>query len=168
MCRVGSTGAHSSAGQCCNRQGHARCAQVIKGNWQLSGGHKGDRGDDRTAGKQAIADFKAFVDAGVTTFDTADIYGPSESLIGDYINSRGGAEGLQLLTKACKFGSDMQNVSQDSISAVRPLSGCTSLMHPAPTPVAGSHSSRHELRRRFLHTALERISNNPCSPQAWL
>ena len=83
-------------------------------------------------GKQAIADFKAFVDAGVTTFDTADIYGPSESLIGDYINSRGGAEGLQLLTKACKFGSDMQNVSQDSISAVRPLM----LLHVSDAPRA--------------------------------
>lgn len=32
-----------------------------------------------------MEDFVAFVAAGVTTFDTADIYGPSESLIGHYL-----------------------------------------------------------------------------------
>jgi aryl-alcohol dehydrogenase-like predicted oxidoreductase len=93
--------------------------QVIKGNWQLSGGHKGSRSDDRTSGNQAVSDFQRFVDAGVTTFDTADIYGPSEALIGEYVKKRGGAEGLQLLTKSCKFGGDMSNVSQQSMSQVR-------------------------------------------------
>ena len=93
--------------------------QVIKGNWQLSGGHKGDRKDDRTAGKAAIADFATFVNAGITTFDTADIYGPSEGLIGEYIRSRPeGVEGLQILTKCCKFGGELQTVSQSSISQV--------------------------------------------------
>jgi aryl-alcohol dehydrogenase-like predicted oxidoreductase len=96
--------------------------QVIKGNWQLSGGHRGDKVDDRTAGAAALQDFDAFVQAGITTFDTADIYGPSEGIIGDYIRSRPqGAEGLQILTKCCKFGNDMLTVSQDSVSQVDSL-----------------------------------------------
>jgi hypothetical protein len=32
-----------------------------------------------------VEDFAAYVAAGVTSFDTADIYGPSESLIGHYL-----------------------------------------------------------------------------------
>lgn len=92
-------------------------SEIVKGNWQLSGGHRGDRGDDRTTGTAAVADFDAFVRAGITTFDTADIYGPSESLIGDYIRQRPqGRNGLQLLTKCCKFGGDMLAVSPKSIS----------------------------------------------------
>jgi aryl-alcohol dehydrogenase-like predicted oxidoreductase len=92
--------------------------QVIKGNWQLSGGHRGNSADDRTRGDDALADFLVFEDAGITTFDTADIYGPSEALIGAYVRRRGGSEGLQLLTKSCKFGNDMLTVSQRSISEV--------------------------------------------------
>ena len=58
--------------------------QVIKGCWQLSGGHRGDAASDRTSGSEAEQDFAAFAAAGVTTFDTADHYGPSEQLIGGY------------------------------------------------------------------------------------
>ena len=96
----------------------ARAHQVIKGNWQLSGGHKGDSADDRTAGSRAVRDFQSFVDAGITTLDTADIYGPSEKLIGDFVRQRGGADGLQILTKSCKFGQDLRNVSQKAMSQV--------------------------------------------------
>jgi aryl-alcohol dehydrogenase-like predicted oxidoreductase len=82
-----------------------------------SGGHRGERLSDRTTGSQAVSDFDAFVSAGVTTFDTADIYGPSESLIGEYISRRrSGREGLQILTKCCKFGSEQFTVSGKSIS----------------------------------------------------
>ena len=96
--------------------------QVIKGNWQLSGGHKGTSSDDRTAGSKAVADFDAFVQSGITTFDTADIYGPSEKLIGEYIKSRPqGKEGLQILTKFCKFGSEQVSINQKLVTAVRPL-----------------------------------------------
>lgn len=49
--------------------------QTRAGCWQLSGGHKGDRETDRTAGKEAVADFRAFYDAGITSFDMADHYG---------------------------------------------------------------------------------------------
>ncbi len=43
-------------------------SRVIRGGWQLAGGHGAVDGD------QAIADMIAFADAGITTFDCADIY----------------------------------------------------------------------------------------------
>lgn len=54
-------------------------SRVIKGGWQLAGDH----GEvDRVA---AIADMEAFVDAGITTFDCADIYTGVEEMIGHFI-----------------------------------------------------------------------------------
>lgn len=64
---------------------------MIKGCWQLSGGHHGDAASDRTAGRQAVEDFAAFVASGVTTFDAADHYGPAEVLIGRYLQEAGPA-----------------------------------------------------------------------------
>jgi aryl-alcohol dehydrogenase-like predicted oxidoreductase len=99
---------------------HAQASvQVIKGNWQLSGGHRGSSDDDRTLGSKAIADFDAFVNCGITTFDTADIYGPSEKLIGEFIRRRPeGKEGLQILTKFCKFGNDQISINQKAVTSV--------------------------------------------------
>lgn len=54
------------------------CTSLIRGGWQLAGGHGAV---DRAA---ALADMRAFVDAGITTFDCADIYTGVESLIGDF------------------------------------------------------------------------------------
>lgn len=39
-------------------------SQVIKGCWQLGGGHRGDPASDRTSGASAVEDFKAFYEAG--------------------------------------------------------------------------------------------------------
>jgi aryl-alcohol dehydrogenase-like predicted oxidoreductase len=54
-------------------------SRVIKGGWQLAGGHGAV--DER----QAIQDMQAFVDAGITTFDCADIYTGVEELIGKFV-----------------------------------------------------------------------------------
>ena len=78
-------------------------SRVVKGCWQLSGGHRGDARSDRTQGQKAVEDFGAFERAGVTAFDTADIYGPSEKLLGSYLKARGGTRGVQVLTKFCVF-----------------------------------------------------------------
>lgn len=32
-----------------------------------------------------MQDFEKFMRAGITTFDTADVYGPSEAIIGQYL-----------------------------------------------------------------------------------
>lgn len=55
---------------------------LIKGGWQLAGGH-GDVDPDA-----AISDMMAFADAGITAFDCADIYTGVEELIGRFIRTR--------------------------------------------------------------------------------
>jgi aryl-alcohol dehydrogenase-like predicted oxidoreductase len=53
-------------------------SRVIKGSWHLAGGHGlVDR-------RRAIDDMARFVEAGITTFDCADIYTGVESLIGEF------------------------------------------------------------------------------------
>ncbi len=89
-------------------------SRVVKGCWQLSGGHAGDRATDRTSGKAAIEDFQKFVAAGVTTFDTADIYGPSERIIGEYVSSLSteARAKIQVFTKFCCFGDSLRNANK--------------------------------------------------------
>lgn len=80
------------------RPGHA-ISRVIKGGWQLAGDH----GPVDPA--SAIADMEAFVDAGITAFDCADIYTGVEEMIGTFIadlrRRRGGeiASRVQVHTK---------------------------------------------------------------------
>jgi aryl-alcohol dehydrogenase-like predicted oxidoreductase len=57
-------------------------SRVLKGGWQLAGGHGAiDTG-------AALADMDRFVDAGITTFDCADIYTGVEELIGQWRRTR--------------------------------------------------------------------------------
>ena len=54
-------------------------SRVIKGGWQLAGDHGHvDRAD-------AIGDMESFLDAGITSFDCADIYTGVEEMIGTFI-----------------------------------------------------------------------------------
>jgi len=56
-------------------------SRIIKGGWQLAGGHGAfDR-------RQAVADMLTFVDKGITTFDCADIYTGVESMIGEAVKA---------------------------------------------------------------------------------
>ena len=55
-------------------------SRLLKGGWQLAGGH-GAIDRDR-----AIEDMRRFVDAGMTTFDCADIYTGVEALIGEFLD----------------------------------------------------------------------------------
>ncbi len=54
-------------------------SRVIKGGWQLAGGH------GRVQREQALADMRLYVEAGITTFDCADIYTGVEDLIGEFL-----------------------------------------------------------------------------------
>lgn len=54
-------------------------SRIIKGGWHLAGGH------GTIQEQQAIEDMKAFVEAGITTFDCADIYTGVEILIGKFL-----------------------------------------------------------------------------------
>jgi len=51
-------------------------SKVIKGGWQLAGGH------GEVDPNQAVADMQEYYDAGISTFDCADIYTGVEELIG--------------------------------------------------------------------------------------
>ena len=53
-------------------------SRIIKGGWHLAGDH----GDVNP--QQAIKDMATFVEAGITTFDCADIYTGVEQLIGEF------------------------------------------------------------------------------------
>ncbi|MBT3788872.1 MAG: aldo/keto reductase [Alphaproteobacteria bacterium] len=53
-------------------------SRIVKGGWHLAGGH-GDIDHD-----QAVRDMATFVEAGITTFDVADIYTGVEDLIGAF------------------------------------------------------------------------------------
>lgn len=94
---------------------------IIKGCWQLAGGHKGERASDRTGGQAAVEDFAKFARAGISTFDTADIYGPSESFIGQFLRAGGGGAGgaatpARVLTKHCVFSpADLRRPSREAV-----------------------------------------------------
>ena len=68
---------------------------LLKGGWQLAGGHGAIDPAD------AFADMDRFVDAGITTFDCADIYTGVESLIGGWLRRRAAndADPVQMHTK---------------------------------------------------------------------
>ena len=70
-------------------------SRVLKGGWQLAGGH-GPVDDAAASG-----DMDRFVEAGVTTFDCADIYTGVEALIGRWLKRRRGDAGadVQVHTK---------------------------------------------------------------------
>ena len=55
-------------------------SRIIKGGWHLAGGH------GPIDEIQAIEDMRLFVEAGITTFDCADIYTGVELLIGKFLN----------------------------------------------------------------------------------
>jgi aryl-alcohol dehydrogenase-like predicted oxidoreductase len=57
-------------------------SKTIQGYWQLAGGHGKYRESD------AIQNMIQHYQAGITTLDTADIYGPSEIIIGKFIHQQ--------------------------------------------------------------------------------
>jgi len=69
-------------------------SRTIQGYWQLAGGHGKYKQAD------AIDNMKAHYDAGITTLDTADIYGPSELIVGNYMKTQPNAIPC---TKFCCF-----------------------------------------------------------------
>ena len=89
------------------RPGH-RISRVLKGGWQLAGDH----GEVRPA--EAIADMEAFLDAGITTFDCADIYKGVEEMIGTFIadvRKRRGAEVADRVVVHTKLVPDLGRLS---------------------------------------------------------
>ena len=84
-----------------------RISRIIRGGWQLAGGH----GD--VAQEAAVADLVASAEAGILTFDCADIYTGVEELIGAarraYADAHG-ADALKALKVHTKFVPDLAHL----------------------------------------------------------
>jgi aryl-alcohol dehydrogenase-like predicted oxidoreductase len=83
-------------------------SRLIRGGWQLAGGH----------GPVELASlnegFLAFFDAGITTLDCADIYTGVEAMIGDFrrhLHQQRGAEALARLKVHTKFVPDLDKLA---------------------------------------------------------
>jgi len=86
-------------------------SRIIKGGWQLAGGHGPI--DEVTA----LDDMARFVDAGITTFDCADIYTGVEALIGRFLRGRGSsATPVQVHTKLVPDLSDLATYSNEDVA----------------------------------------------------
>jgi aryl-alcohol dehydrogenase-like predicted oxidoreductase len=99
------------------RPGHT-ISRVICGGWQLAGGHGPvDRGG-------AVADLAAFAEAGITTFDCADIYTGVEELIGAMREGYGRRYGsaalarIKVHTKCVPNLATLAETSRDSIRTI--------------------------------------------------
>lgn len=76
------------------RPGHP-ISRVIRGGWQLAGDHGSVDRDT------AIRDMEAFVDAGIFTFDCADIYTGVEEMIGTFIADLRARRGASVADRVC-------------------------------------------------------------------
>ena len=65
--------------------------------WQVAGGH------GYIDHELAVADMVKYHDAGFTTWDLADIYGPAEDLIGEFRRRLSASKGKEELNKTLAF-----------------------------------------------------------------
>lgn len=63
-------------------KGSLEVSRTIQGHWQLAGGH------GRYKEADAINNMEKHFKAGITTLDTADIYGPSEIIVGKFVKNQ--------------------------------------------------------------------------------
>ena len=75
--------------------------RILSGMWQVAGGH------GQINSELAIIDMQRYQEMGFTTWDLADIYGPAESLIGEY--SRKTKQSFQAFTKFVPNPGPMSN-----------------------------------------------------------
>ena len=91
-----------------------RIARLIKGGWQLAGGH------GPVEARAALADMAAYVDSGLTTFDCADIYTGVEDLIGAFRRTLP-AEQLARIKVHTKFVPDLEilgSITRDHVTRI--------------------------------------------------
>lgn len=74
-----------------------RICRILNGMWQVSGAHGPI---DPTA---AIQNMFAYLDAGFTTWDLADHYGPAEDFIGEFRRQLAASRGVEALTELQAF-----------------------------------------------------------------
>ena len=77
--------------------------RILNGMWQVAGGH------GQIDSESAVSDMEKYHESGFTTWDLADIYGPAESLIGEFRRKIGKKEKFQALTKFVPNPGPMSN-----------------------------------------------------------
>jgi aryl-alcohol dehydrogenase-like predicted oxidoreductase len=88
-------------------------SRIIKGGWHLAGDH------GAIDPAQARKDMATFVDAGITTFDCADIYTGVELLIGSFRRAYPThAKQVQIHTKFVPDLSDLHSVDREHVEAI--------------------------------------------------
>lgn len=121
--------------------GSLEVSRTIQGYWQLAGGHGKYREAD------AIANMQAHFKAGITTLDTADIYGPSEIIMGKFVNSQPKAIPM---TKFCCFRY-LDEINRAEVRE-RILKSCERLQ-VSKLPLVQFFWSRYE-EKRYVDVAL--------------
>src|ERR1044072_2794969 len=89
------------------------CHRVINGMWQVAGGH------GYIDHSLAIEDMLRYHDAGFTTWDLADIYGPAEDFIGQFrrrLLKLRGKEELDRIQSLTKWGPQPIKVTRSSVN----------------------------------------------------
>ena len=92
-------------------------ARLVNGGWQLSQGHRPGSPDRRTV----IDDLRSLVDAGLTTFDGADIYLGVEELLGELVKDlqrAPDAPEIQIHTKLVPDRSDLETIDGQGVTAI--------------------------------------------------
>jgi len=87
--------------------GSLKISRTIQGYWQLAGIHGAYNEAD------AVENMRRHFSAGVTTLDTADIYGPSELIVGKFVGEQPSAVPC---TKFCCFRG-LQTIEMDEVRA---------------------------------------------------
>lgn len=89
-------------------------SRIAKGNWQLAARHGAPFDRD-----EAIADMRAFVDAGITLFDCADHYVGVEDLIGEFRRRHPAqARQLRISTKVVPDLADLASLKREHIARI--------------------------------------------------
>lgn len=88
-------------------------SRIIRGGWQLAQGHH-QAGVDTDA---AIEGMRLCAEAGITTFDCADIYTGVEALIGRFLSMYRGDNPIQIHTKYVPDLSTLASLSKDETTA---------------------------------------------------
>jgi aryl-alcohol dehydrogenase-like predicted oxidoreductase len=87
-----------------------RISRILKGGWQLAGGHGVVDCD------AALEDMRRYAEAGITTFDCADIYTGVEELIGAFLARRGPADPeIQVHTKLVPDLDALASLTRDDV-----------------------------------------------------
>ena len=88
-------------------------SRIIKGGWHLAGDH------GSIDPQQALKDMAQFVEAGITTFDCADIYTGVEELIGAFRRGYPAlAKGVQVHTKFVPDLPDLATLDRRYVEAI--------------------------------------------------